>query len=85
MKDENHFVTAYIIRSTDALIYRTTLEYDRRSRLKRIEFDGEALEYVYDSLGRLVSRKIGTVEMQCEYLSGDETHYGAGFSHIVRW
>ena len=104
MKDENHFVTAYTIRSTDALIYRTTLEYDRRSRLKsfreqtadgahettfaydadsrpkRIEFDGEALEYAYDTLGRLASRKIGTVETQYEYLPGDETHYGAGAS-----
>ena len=89
---------------TDALIYRTTLEYDRRSRLKsfreqtadgahettfaydadsrpkRIEFDGEALEYAYDSLGRLASRKIGTVETQYEYLPGDENHYGAGAS-----
>ena len=56
----------------------------RTARPKRIEFDGEALEYAYDSLGRLASRKIGTVETQYEYLPGDETHYGAGFSRTVR-
>ena len=92
---------------TDALIYRTTLEYDRRSRPKSfreqtadgvyettfaydkdsrpvsIGFDGESqkLEYTYDALCRVSSRKaVGGTECvsRYEYVSGDTARYGSG-------
>ena len=58
--------------------------YDKDNRTTAIQYDGDSqkVEYVYDGLGRITSRKVtngsSVYNTQYEFVTGDTTKYGTG-------
>ena len=81
--DEQNRLKAFREETADGA-HETTFSYDKDNRTTQIRYgsDGQKVEYAYDGLGRVTSRKVtnGTsaYETAYEYETGDAEKYGAG-------
>ena len=81
--DEQNRLKAFREETADGA-HETTFTYDRDNRTTQIRYgsDEQKVEYAYDGLGRIASRKVtngaSAYETEYEFVAGDAEKYGAG-------
>ena len=81
--DEQNRLKAFREETADGA-HETTFTYDKDNRTTQIRYgsDEQKVEYTYDGLGRIASRKVtngaSAYETEYEFVAGDAEKYGAG-------